>query len=61
METKFDIGQKVVVKALVDSISTTKEGVMYYLTIFDGQSGWNNKVCIKESMLVRMNEKTEGE
>lgn len=55
MNTLYNIGDKVVLKAMVDGITVTKDGVMYQLTIFDGNAGWNNLVSIKESMLMEMN------
>ena len=62
MNTKYDIGDKVILKAIVDGIVATKDGVMYQLTVFDGNSGQNNHISIKESMLVRMNKKeVEGD
>lgn len=54
MNTKYDIGDKVVLKAMVDGIIATKNGVVYQLTIFDGESGYNNRISIKEPMLIRM-------
>ena len=57
MNTKYNIGDKVILKAIVDSITATKDGVMYQLTVFDGEAGWNNHVNIKEQMLVKMNRK----
>lgn len=55
MNTKYNIGDKVILKAIVDGIAATKDGVMYQLTVFDGEAGWNNHVNIKELMLMRMN------
>lgn len=57
MNTKYNIGDKVILKAIVDGITATKDGVMYQLTVFDGEAGWNSHVNIKESMLVKMNER----
>lgn len=57
MNTKYNIGDKVILKAIIDGISATKDGVMYQLTVFDGAAGWNNHVSIKESLLVKMNKK----
>lgn len=55
MNTKYNIGDKVILKAIVNGIAVTKDGVMYELTVFDGEAGWNNHVNIKEPMLARMN------
>ena len=59
MNSIYNIGDKVILKAIVDSITATKDGVMYQLTVFDGEAGWNNHVNIKESMLMEMNKPVE--
>lgn len=57
MKTIFDVGNKVILKALINSIHVDeKNNIRYSLTVFDGEAGWNNQVNVSEKMLMKMNE-----
>lgn len=54
MKTKYNVGETVMLKGIIDSIHATKDGTQYCVTIFDGNAGWNNTVNIAEKLLEKM-------
>ena len=50
MKTKYDIGDKVTLKAVIHGIAIVEKGVLYQLTI-DGET-----ITVKESVLAREND-----
>lgn len=61
MDTKYNIGDCVTLKAIVSEIHVTNKntGPKYVLSIMDGEAGWGNAVSITERMLVAMSKDTE--
>ena len=60
MEIKYDIGDKVILKAVVRAVHADERGTTYTLTVYDDNVDWGcNNVQVSEKMLLAMNEKGE--
>ena len=59
MVTKYNIGDKVVVKGTISHIQADADGVKYVIKVLDGEAGTSNQVWITENLLSAMNEGTD--
>ena len=55
MNTKFDMNQKVRLVGAISGIHTDERGTKYVISVNDGCSGYDGRICITEKMLTEMN------
>lgn len=60
MNTKFDMNQKVRLVGTIVGIHTDARGTKYVVSVHDGSSDYDGRICITEEMLTEMN-KEESE
>lgn len=60
MNTKFDMNQKVRLVGTISGIHTDERGTKYVISVHDGSSDYDGRICITEEMLTEMN-KEESE
>lgn len=60
MNTKFDMNQKVRLVGAISGIHTDERGTKYVVSVNDGSSLCNERICITEKILTEMN-KEESE
>lgn len=60
MNTKFDMNQKVRLVGSISEIHTNATGTKYVISVHNGSSDYDGRICITEKMLTEMN-KEESE
>lgn len=60
MNTKFDMNQKVRLIGNISRIHTDDRGTKYVISVHDGSSDYDGRICITEEILAEMN-KEESE
>ena len=60
MNTKFNMNQKVRLVGIISGIHTDERGTKYVISVHNGSSDYDGRVCITEEILTEMN-KEESE